>query len=416
MSASPTVSPAAAATFRRCWADLEPVGREADGTYRRLAWTQEDLTLRAWFRAELATRALVEHVDRAGNIWGWWGDPDADGPGIATGSHLDSVPGGGAYDGPLGVVAALAAVDELRAQGFTPHRPIAVVCFSDEEGGRFGIACVGSRVLTGALEPARALALTDDAGTALSQALEDARVQGDDSAPAPEAYGPDRQALGRVARFVEVHVEQGHSQEASGDPLAVGTAIWPHGRWRVTINGTGNHAGTTALEDRDDPVIGLAEFVLAVRRSARQHEARATVGRVLVEPGGTNVIASRATAWLDIRAVRTESIEAVLADLAFAEPVRESWTAGVDFDDAVVTDLATATHQLGLDAPRLGTGAGHDAGILSQAGIPSAMIFVRNPTGISHAVGEGAREEDCLAAVAVLARALAQWSSARAAR
>lgn len=147
--------------FDCMWSDLESVGRVASGGYRRFAWTAEDHTLREWFAGECARRGLDLTEDRVGNQWGWWWE----GPGtvdeavaaghkaVVIGSHLDSVPDGGAFDGPLGVVSALAAVDRLRAAGITPQVPVAVTNFVDEEGARFGIACAGSRVLTGQLDP-----------------------------------------------------------------------------------------------------------------------------------------------------------------------------------------------------------------------------------------------------------------------
>ena len=160
-------------SFDAMWAELSPIGRDpSTGGYRRYAWTREDHTLREWFAGQCAARGLDLALDRAGNQWAWWGDPDAvraDGStgGVAVGSHLDSVPDGGAFDGPLGVVSALAAVDALRASGLRPRVPLAVACFGDEEGARFGIACAGSRLITGALTADRALGLTDADGTCL---------------------------------------------------------------------------------------------------------------------------------------------------------------------------------------------------------------------------------------------------------
>src|SRR5699024_10652110 len=147
--------------------DLQPIGRDRDsGGYHRYAWTAQDATLREWFRAEAAARGLDVVEDRVGNQYAWWGDVDAHlaatgQGGVVTGSHLDSVPDGGAFDGPLGVVSGFAAVDALRAKGVTPTRPLAVANFVDEEGARFGVACAGSRVLSGAMTAERALALTD---------------------------------------------------------------------------------------------------------------------------------------------------------------------------------------------------------------------------------------------------------------
>ncbi|MST33646.1 M20/M25/M40 family metallo-hydrolase, partial [Acidimicrobiaceae bacterium USS-CC1] len=150
------------------WETLAPIGRGAGGGYHRLAWTDADLELRDWFRTEAANRGLELDEDGNGNLWAWWGTP---GPGaVVTGSHLDSVPGGGAFDGPLGVVSAFLAVDALRAAGVEPSRPLAVVDFADEEGGRFGVATLGSRLLTGSIPPARAAALADAAGVTLADA------------------------------------------------------------------------------------------------------------------------------------------------------------------------------------------------------------------------------------------------------
>jgi len=151
----------AASGFRRMWHDLEALGLEGDsGGYHRFAWTREDHDLREWFAGECADRGLDLTTDRMGNQWAWWGDPDAavaaGDPGVVIGSHLDSVPNGGAFDGPLGVVGALAAVDQLRHDGFAPARPVGIVNFADEEGARFGVACAGSRVITGALGADRA--------------------------------------------------------------------------------------------------------------------------------------------------------------------------------------------------------------------------------------------------------------------
>lgn len=185
--------------FDRLWAELEPVGRLADtGGYRRFAWTDADLTLREWFAAAAAARGLDVTVDRAGNQWAWWGDPDAT-PGVVVGSHLDSVPEGGAYDGPLGVVSGLAVIDRLRAGNLTPSRPVGVVNFTDEEGARFGVACGGSRLLVGSLDPDRARGLRDADGVTLADAVTRA-------GRAPRELGADPRALRRIAAFVELHV------------------------------------------------------------------------------------------------------------------------------------------------------------------------------------------------------------------
>jgi len=378
-------------TFDSLWAELDPVGRAPSGGYRRFAWTRADLTLREWFAAAATARGLDVVVDRAGNQWAWWGSPDVDGPGVVAGSHLDSVPDGGAFDGPLGVVSAFSAIDALRDRGFVPSRPIGVVNFGDEEGARFGVACAGSRLLTGALSPERALALRDNDGVPMAEALRTV------DRPMPAA---DPEALRRVGVFVELHVEQGRGLIELDAPVGVGTGIWPHGRWRVDFDGEANHAGTTRMADRRDPMLDYARLVLAAREVAERHGAVATCGKVRVEPNGVNAIPSRVTAWIDARAPQAEAVKRVIAQLP--PSTEESWTDETVFDDVL---RARISGVLG-DPPRLATGAGHDAGILASKGIPTAMLFVRNPTGVSHSPAEFAERADCLAGVEALTAVL----------
>ncbi|MFC6090223.1 allantoate amidohydrolase [Saccharothrix lopnurensis] len=383
-------------------ADLADVGRDPRrGGYSRHGFDRAELELRAWFTEQARRRGLDVRPDRNGNLWAWWGEP---GPGaVVTGSHLDSVPGGGAFDGPLGVVSALQAVDLLRARGFTPTRPLAVVVFVEEEGGRFGVACLGSRLMTGAISAEAACALTDADGVTFGEA---AHAAGFD----PLRMGRDDRALSSVGAFVELHVEQGRGLEV---PVGLASSILAHGRWRLTFTGEGNHAGATLVEDRRDPMLPAAAAVLAARRAATGG-ARATVGRVVPNPGGTNVIASSVDVWLDARAddePRTrEVVEAVTA--AAREAARdegcevvvreESWGGTVTFDAGLMAEVRAA---IGADTPALPTGAGHDAGVLA-AHVPTAMLFVRNPTGVSHAPGEHAEPDDCAAGVVALATTL----------
>jgi beta-ureidopropionase / N-carbamoyl-L-amino-acid hydrolase len=382
--------------FDRMWADLAPVGRHpGTGGYRRFAWTREDAVLQEWFRGEAGRRGLEVVPDRAGNLFAWTADPDAAGPGLVLGSHLDSVPDGGAFDGPLGVVSAFAALDLLDRA--TLRRPVGVACFGDEEGARFGVACAGSRLLTGALDPDRARALADDQGTTMADAMTAAGAD-------PAALGRDDEALRRIGTFLELHVEQGRALVDDGAAVGVASAIWPHGRWRLDLRGRADHAGTTRLADRDDPMPALAAAILEARAAAGRAGALATVGKLRVEPNGVNAIPSAVTAWLDARGPVEEDVRSVVAAVGRAAgtvPVEESWTPTTSFDAGLRDRLAAL-----LAAPVLPTGAGHDAGILAAAGIPSAMLFVRNPTGVSHSPAEHAEPADCSAGVAALARAI----------
>lgn len=393
-------------SFHEMWADLLPVGRDSgSGGYRRYAWTGADTDCRAWFRAQAADRGLAYEVDRNGNQWAWLGDPAA-GDAVVTGSHLDSVPDGGAFDGPLGVVSSFAALDELRGRETVMRRPLAIVNFGDEEGARFGLACVGSRLASGQLTPAHAAKLRDADGVSLPQAMEAAGYD-------PEAIGPDPERLARIGAFVELHVEQGRALADTPHAVGVASAIWPHGRWRFDFHGEANHAGTTRLEDRRDPMLTYANTVLAARKKARLAGALATFGKVSVEPNGVNAIASLVRGWLDSRAADEATLAQVVAEIERAavergardgvevRVTRESFTPVVEFAHGLRDELS----KLLGGVPVLPTGAGHDAGILS-ASVPTAMLFVRNPTGISHSPAEYAAEDDCLAGVTALADVL----------
>jgi beta-ureidopropionase / N-carbamoyl-L-amino-acid hydrolase len=390
--------------FDGMWEALGSVGRNPrTGGYRRFAWTPEDATLREWFAGEAASRGLDLFTDRAGNQWAWWGDPDAavaaGTPGLVAGSHLDSVPDGGPFDGPLGVVSAFLAIDTLRDRSFQPGRPIGVANFVDEEGARFGVACTGSRIITGALDPDRARALTDADGVTLGEAIAAAGAD-------PARLGRDGETLARVGTFLELHIEQGRALIERGRPVAVASAISPHGRWRLDLSGEANHAGTTRLADRRDPMLDLAAVIAAARNAAAINRCLATVGKISVEPNAVNAIPSLVRAWLDIRGPAEPEVKAIATVVAAAgrtHAVEESFTASTEFDPDLRDRLAAT---LG-EAPVLPTGAGHDAGILSSAGIPAAMLFVRNPTGVSHSPAEHATRDDCLAGVEALATAIA---------
>lgn len=389
--------------FEAMWAGLRPVGRRASGGYDRPGWGPAETELRAWFAEQCALRGLRVETDPFGNTVGWWDTAAGPGQGAAvlTGSHLDAVPDGGAYDGPLGVVSALAAVDRLRERGVVPARPLGVAVFAEEEGSRFGLACLGSRLATG--HPWEAVrGLRDRSGTALGDVV--AGVEG--------AGGAVQPWLERVGCYVELHVEQGRGLVDLGAPVGAASGIWPHGRWRLDFVGRADHAGTTRMEDRADPMLTYAMTALAAAKQARLAGQRATFGRLEVVPNGTNAVPSRVTGWLDARAETVEALEALVAvierqarERAERDGTRvvlgeESFSRLVAFDEELTSRVAP-----GL--PVLPTQAGHDAGVLSAAGIPSAMLFVRNPTGVSHSPAEHAETADCLAGVEALTDALA---------
>jgi N-carbamoyl-L-amino-acid hydrolase len=386
--------------FAALWRSLAPIGQTAGG-YQRSSWSEADLACREWFTEEAADRGLTVETDGNGNLWAWHGDPAA-GDAIVTGSHLDSVPGGGGYDGPLGIVSGFLALDLLAERGCAFRRPVGVVAFTEEEGSRFGVACLGSRLMTGALDPGRAAALRDRDGVALAEAMKSAGVE--------PLLGPDPVRLGRIGAFVELHVEQGRALAA---PVGVASAIWPHGRWRLDFTGTGNHAGTTRMDQRHDPMLTFAFAVLAANKEARLRDAYATVGRAEVSPNATNAIASSVTAWLDARAPEQSTVDDLVGalDAKVSDRATRDGTKFLMSPESLspVTEFHTGLRDrivaLLDGAPVVPTGAGHDAGVLA-AHVPTAMLFVRNPTGVSHAPDESATDVDCAAGVEALATVL----------
>ena len=404
-------------TFDSRWESILDVGRDPNsGGYRRFAWSTADLMLREWFTGEAHQLGMSVEEDRNGNLWAWWLPPGHTGEprdAFVTGSHLDSVPDGGAFDGPLGIITAFAAIDTLQRTGVTPHRPVAVAAFSDEEGARFGVACVGSQLSAGAVTAERALGLRDADGTSLAEAM---TAAGRD----PRHVGADPTLRQRVGVYVELHVEQGRALDLVNKPLAVASAIWPHGRWQFSFCGEANHAGATRLVDRRDPMLTFATSVHDARTHATAHQAVATFGKVRVTPNGANAIPSQVLAWLDARAADEDTLRALVDDIT-ADATR---TAGTDRTSVRVDaeSISPAVHfpgepreriqriltpQFG-ELPVLPTAAGHDAGVLAAV-LPTAMLFVRNPTGISHSPDEYAEISDCRLGADALAAVMADW-------
>ncbi len=295
-----------------------------------------------WFREA----GLEVEVDVAGNLIG---RIPGEGREVWTGSHLDTVPSGGRYDGALGVLAGLEAVERIGTPG------LAVVVFRDEERG-----CAGSLGCTA-----------------------------------------------RPAAYVELHIEQGPRLADADAPLAAVNAIVGYVRGRVVVEGRAGHAGTTPMAVRDDALVAAAERLLEIREIARGiPDAVATVGVLQVEPGGENVIPSRVTFTVDARAPDTERLDALVAAIGIEPHLRID---PVAMDPEVVAAVRGAIEELGQPVVELASGAGHDAGILAAAGIPSAMLFVRSLNGgISHNPDELSSDEDILLAVDALELALAR--------
>ena len=396
--------------FTELFAGLARIGRHTDGPgCTRLAWTSEDAAARRWFRDMARRRDLDVELDRNGNLWAWWGDRRADA--VVTGSHLDTVLAGGAYDGALGVVSAFAAVDVLRERGVRDPSPaLAVVAFADEEGARFNTPTFGSGLLAGRKDPDALLRRRDPEGVSLADALSAAGVD-------PDGRGADPDRLTRIRAVVELHVEQGRHLAVIDRPLALCTEVWPRGRWRLRVDGEANHAGTTRLSNRADPMLVIAAAVRAARDRADQHGCHATIGKITVTPNGASSIPARVDAWLDARAPADAPLDDFLAHWqsdvdahGSAQGCRTTFACdsrgdAVSFDAQLRERLRARLERRRQPVPEIPTAAGHDAAALA-AHVPAAMLFVRNPTGVSHSPAEHADTGDCLTGVEALADAL----------
>jgi acetylornithine deacetylase/succinyl-diaminopimelate desuccinylase-like protein len=323
----------------------------------RVGGTPEEDEAHRLAAAWMTEAGLDVAVDGAGNLVGRLPGSRPELPEVWSGSHLDSVPNGGRFDGALGVVAALEAVEALGPRA----RTLAAVVFRDEERG-----CHGSR--------------------------------------------------GRVAEgelpgvFLEIHVEQGPVLERAGSPLGLVTGVVGIARGHLTFEGRAGHAGTTPMDVREDALCGAAELVLALREAARRAGAVATVGQLEVKPGAVNVIPGEARLSYDVRGAGDEQIDAVLA-IVPGEP--EYRTRPVTFEGAGVEALRAQLEHAGIDAVELRSGAGHDAAVLANAGVASAMLFVRSLNGgASHSPDEESSHEDVAVAIDVLTGALRRLADA----
>ncbi len=382
--------------YRRLFTAVNAHGKGEAG-WTRPPWTDE---LRAAERevvavAEAAGMSCVH--DPAGNLW--ITDPAAPADGlIATGSHLDTVPSGGAFDGAQGVVSGLVAVLALRAAGLPGAERLAVISFADEEGSRFNAPVFGSLMMV----------VTYDDSWVEKADQDGIRIRDVGPTQPSAAAGGHR----RLAAYYEIHVEQGLALEPADTSLGIATRLSARGRWDWTVGGEANHAGTTPMLGRRDALVRAAEFVLAAKAEAEARDgAVATVGRIFVEPGGTNVVPSRAYGTLDCRALDNATRDAVVEALRAGFPdvaiEHRSTDDAAVFDDDLRAALFDAAATRGVSAMDLPSYAGHDAGTLALAGVPSVMVFTRSPNGFSHNPAEHSDEAVCLDAVDVLADAIA---------
>ncbi|HEY1965638.1 MAG TPA: M20 family metallo-hydrolase [Acidobacteriaceae bacterium] len=383
----------------------------------RIVFSADDLRARAWLKQLAITEGFEIRDDAVGNIFIRWPGSEPNLPAVATGSHTDAIPHAGMYDGTVGVLGGLEAMRALKRSGLRPRRSIELVMFTSEEPTRFGIGCIGSRLLSGTLDPNRADALQDKDEAPLSAVRTAAGFAG----PLSSVRLPSN----HYHAWIELHIEQGPLLEREGIPLGIVTSIAAPASYRFTVTGFGGHAGALLMPDRKDALCAAAEIILSVEKYALATGAIdtvATVGTCVVHPGAVNSVPSRVVLQLDIRdtdPTRRESVmRAVRRDYVDMAQRRE-----VTITEELVNADAPAqssphTVQLleeicakeGIAYKKMVSRAYHDSLFMAQIA-PIAMIFIPCRNGVSHRPDEYAKPEDIALGTSVLAQALAKLAS-----
>jgi hydantoinase/carbamoylase family amidase len=401
----PTLANTVAASLE----ELARIGGDAAGGVTRVAWSDELFAAYAWAGERMRELGLEVEIDEAGNLFARW--QAGSGKAVLVGSHLDTVPAGGRFDGAFGVVAAVHAVRLLQQDGFEPARPLWIVAFMDEEGTRFNAALFGSRAYAGE-DVGQFGDRVDAAGTTLRDAM---RAAGYDLGCVGEAARIDE-----VGAYLELHIEQGPVLAADGLDLGVVTSIVGLRGYRVRLHGEANHAGTTPMRLRRDAFAAAARIALELREFARSREGvTSNVGKVAVAPGGANVVPGLADFTIDVRATTAETIrelervvEETVRRIAGEEGVEAELEQTfalepLELDAGLVDAVERAAASEGANFTRLPSGAGHDAMVVGRH-VPAAMIFVPSRGGISHSPEEYTHPSQLEVGMRVLAATLRQ--------
>jgi ureidoglycolate amidohydrolase len=379
----------------------------------RIVFTPTDLKARAWIKDRCKDAGLLILDDAIGNTFARWVGSDPQAPAVGTGSHIDAIPNAGKYDGVVGVLGGLEAIRALQAAGFRPKHSIELLVFASEEPTRFGIGCIGSRLLSGALPADAAHRLTDKNGVSVETVRRQAGLAGElEQVKLPEGY---------YEAFVELHIEQGPLLERDRKPLGVVERIAAPASLRLTIEGSGGHAGGVSMPDRRDALCAAAELILAIERAARNSEALdtvATVGMCDVFPGAVNSIPAKVTLSVDIRDTNLQRRDKVMQSLEEACRITAAnrqvaihaeilnADAPAECGSAIVATLAQACERHGFNFLRMTSRAYHDSLFMSRIA-PVAMLFIPCRNGYSHRPDEYASPEDIARGTLVLAETLA---------
>jgi ureidoglycolate amidohydrolase len=392
---------------------LAIISEEPAPVVTRILFSDADLRARQHVKQLCRELQLTVREDPVGNVFARWPGSNPELPAIATGSHIDAIPNAGRYDGVVGVIGALAAIRALRAADFKPLRSIELIVFTSEEPTRFGIGCLGSRLMSGALKPEDALALTDVDGNSLRQWLEKT------SGVAPELSSVAK-PKGVYAGFIELHIEQGPLLDRAGIEIGVVESIAAPAALRVQITGEGGHAGAVLMPDRHDALLAGAEIALAVERAARESQSRnavATTGVFRIQPGAVNSVPFRADLEIDVRdtnlSARDAALEKIRAEITAicrrrrvsAETVVLNRDAPALCDPRLTETVENSAAKLGLSSLRMVSRAYHDALFMAQIS-STAMIFIPCRDGVSHRPDEFASAEAITSGTRLLAEVL----------
>jgi ureidoglycolate amidohydrolase len=382
----------------------------------RVVFSEQDLLARSYVKQLCEEAGLVVRVDPVGNTFARWVGSDPEAPAVATGSHIDAIPNSGRFDGTVGVLGGLEAIRALQRSGFTPRRSLELVIFTSEEPTRFGLGCLGSRLMVGALDEACGTRLRDHEGRTLDEVRVGAGFVGPLSAVRP--------ATGSYSSFVELHIEQGPILEREEIPIGVVTAIAAPATLRVALEGEGGHAGGVLMPGRRDALCAAAEIVLAVEAAAKSSgsvDSVATVGVCNVFPGAVNIIPSRAQLEIDVRdtdQTRRDAMLQAIMDACQSLSRPRGVSAHVEIlnrdapaacDATIVEALAKACETQHLRYRRMVSRAYHDSLFMARIA-PAAMLFIPCRGGFSHRPDEYASPEAIANGALVLADALASLS------
>ncbi|MGA2981217.1 MAG: M20 family metallo-hydrolase [Terriglobales bacterium] len=382
----------------------------------RVVFTAADLRARVWLRARCEEVGLSLRQDAIGNTFARWTGSDPTLPAVGTGSHIDAIPNAGKYDGVVGVLGGLEAIRALQRSGFRPTHSIELLVFTSEEPTRFGVGCIGSRMLSGTLSPETARQLKDSEGASLDEVRESANLRGElETVKLPTAY---------YKAFVELHIEQGPLLERQRIPLGIVTSIAAPASLRISIEGSGGHAGGVLMPDRRDALCAAAELILAIENGARTSgavDSVATVGICEVFPGAVNSIPSRVLLSADIRDTDLRRRDGVMRKMESARQAIAAQRqvsihtellnadAPADCTPAVVEALSQSCRKHNLSFLPIVSRAYHDSLFMSRIA-PTAMLFIPCRNGYSHRPDEYASPEDVARGTLVLAETLAALS------